>query len=300
MNTTASQFSLYRRLAADLARQALGRGSDHEPPASAGLSVALGRPAARLLLADDPTLYDGLAAGFKALASPAALSDDAPVADLAGHRRSVYHLLLLHLHLAAFGRRYEQLRPGQWSICEAALPQAVEPARRCQLYLDRPPPPSQVHLVLWQALCLAEQARLSGRDVDQEVADSVVHHIIAVAVPDGALHARDESESLDAWTFHELAGLHALGLLALGRRRREWARRVEEVATYHLENTQPDNVTSQPWGLFAFCWSPATRSFADQQLHDTTTHLSVAGHGGEGVAGLLLADAADALAEFGG
>jgi len=93
-----------------------------------------------------------------------------------------------------------------------------------------------------------------------------------------------------------LVGLHALARLALLRRHKTWAKRVEEIAMYHLENTQPDNATNQPWGLFAFLWSAKTRSFAEQQMHDATAH---SGGAVSPLAAMLLADAADCLAEFG-
>ena len=260
--------------------------------------------AAKLLLRDDAALYPLLVDGFKTLAAQGRDRSTKGLiprlADPAGHVRDVYHLLALHLHLAAFARRFESMPPNSWAACEDALPEATEPVREAENYADVPPPCDQTAVVLWQALCLTEQAILAGRDVDLELTDSILHQVVSQPSQDGSLHRREASESLDTWTFRELCGLHALANVALRRRNTSWAKRVEQAALYHLENTQPDNTTNQPWALFAFLWSPKTRSFAEQQLHDTTAHLAQSGTLSDpgAVAGLLLADAADTLGAF--
>src|SRR5690606_33037121 len=105
------------------------------------------------------------------------------------------------------------------------------------------------------------------------------------------------NESPDTWTYRELTGLHALANLALLRRNTAWARRVKEIAGYHLEHTQPDFTTYEPWALFAFGWTPATSDFAQQQLHDVQTHLASGGVDLTAAA-LLLADADWAMGMF--
>jgi hypothetical protein len=190
------------------------------------------------------------------------------------------------------------------------LPEAVAPARLIEAFTDAPPPLHRTALVLWQSLCLYEQAKLTSRDLDAEIADAVVGNIVRNPGRAGSLHLRGDDESPDAWTYRELTGLHALANLALRTRNRDWARRVEEVAGHHYTRTQPDYVTYQPWALFAFAWPDRTRFFVDQQLHDVQAAAGAGGTGGaEGeessggsglsvMAGLLLADAADALAAF--
>lgn len=317
------------------ARGAAATGADAE----AGDSLAMAHDAAALLLHDEPARYVGLARAMQRLAtlgrpwatvgvnvgalgalvdSPGAVASRAKVeallkqfsrgeaaqpfimlTDGAGHRREVYHPLALHLCLTAFERRYESLPQALWARCEQAVPEAVAPCRLIEFFADYAAPPGLVALALWQALCLADQARLTKRDVDLELVDSVVANIVATN-GDGALHTMRGDDTLDTWTYRELVGLHALAHLALTRRNRGWAKRVEQVALYHLENTQPDNATNQPWAVFAFLWSPRTASFAEQQLHDCTVHAASGdATGGAGlVAGLLLADAASALNEF--
>lgn len=280
-----SQFIRYHAMVSQLASQGLQRGATASP--ANALAAAL--PAATLLLRDDASQHDPLVQAMRDVAATTSL------VDWAGHSRPYYHPLAIHLCLAAFGRRYETISPAAWSRCEEIIPSLVEPLRGAEHFADAVPPDEYVPLVLWQALGLAQQATLLSRDIDLEMTDSLVAAIVANPANGGALHRMAPDESLDGWTYSELVGLHALARLALLRRNQAWAKRVEEIALFHLENTQPDNATNQPWGLFAFLWSGKTRSFADQQLHDVTAH------GGGSItplAGMLLADAADCLAEF--
>jgi hypothetical protein len=216
--------------------------------------------------------------------------------DSYGHRRDVYQLFVLHLHLAAFLKRYETLPAGVWSACEELINAAVEPARQVETYADAPPPADQIAPALWKTLCLFETAKLQSRDADIEWADGVVHQIVDRPGKDGSLHPLDEAEeSFDLWTYRELTGLHALANLALMRRDAVWARRVQEIAQHHQANTQPDFTTSQPWGVFAFLWSAGTHLFAEQQMHDA----AVEGGGRlEPLAAMLLADCAASLSAF--
>ena len=213
------------------------------------------------------------------------------LADSLGHLRDEYHAFAVHLCLGAFSRRYESLPPDAWSACEQAVLDAVAPLRLIE-FIQGDTPPAMVPLVLWSALGLMQAARLLSRDVDLDLADAVVAQVLDRPGDNGALHPSGEHDSLDTWTWRELVGLHALAHIALLRRNAAWTRRVREVAMYHVQNTQPDNVTTQPWALFAFLWSPSSRPFAEQQMHDATVQ------GLNPVSAMLLADAADALAEF--
>ncbi len=285
----AGKFSRYRAMVLPMATAALRATVERD-------GVALGVPAAMLLLEDDAALHGELARGLRALAAGGTM-----LADASGHRRDVYHPFVLHLHLRAFARRYESMSAGAWTACEDALPASVEPVRSVENFADRPPPPSQAALALWQALCLAEFAHVAQRDVDAEVADGIVHQVVSQPGPGGSLHRPSPEASPDAWTYAELCGLHALANVALLRRNRTWARRVEEIGSYHLEHTQPDYTTTQPWGVFAGLWSDRTVPLAEQQLHDVSSAQATAAdeyarH--RAMTGMLLADAADALAQF--
>ncbi|MCC7145615.1 MAG: hypothetical protein IT443_04145 [Phycisphaeraceae bacterium] len=75
-------------------------------------------------------------------------------------------------------------------------------------------------------------------------------------------------ESLDAWCYRELLSLHALFNLWAIDQNAAWLNRIESACLYHLENTEPDNVTTQPWALGAFLLSAHTAEFAGRQLHN--------------------------------
>ncbi|XAL98538.1 hypothetical protein OT109_13230 [Phycisphaeraceae bacterium D3-23] len=111
----------------------------------------------------------------------------------------------------------------------------------------------------------------------------------------GALHTQTADDTPDAWVYRELTGLHALHLASQVARGAGWAARCALVAEYHLEHTQPDYTTYQPWALPAFAEGDATAVFAEQQLHDVQTHLAIEGQGGALLPGLLLADASASL-----
>lgn len=256
--------------------------------------VTLGIPAARLIIEDDSIFYSDLVKGFQTLSTLG--GNDAPMlADSYGHRRDVYHLLVLHLHLVAFAKHFESMSVSQWSACENALPAATQSARHIEVFASQPPDAEHVSATLWRALCLFETASLQSRDTDIEWVDAVVHQIVENPGKDGSLHPIEADESFDLWTYRELSGLHALANLALRLRNQAWAKRVQDIAEYHQAKTQPDYTTSQPWGVFAFLWPTSTRLFADQQIHDAQTE---GGGSLTPLAAMLLADAANSLATF--
>lgn len=309
---------------------------DHPP-------ILMATPAAKLLIDDDTSQYQPLTDTLRAMANIGrpwitlgALSDrdggidDAETTtrrnvgktatdtflfkggtypihfrDALGHSRDVYHPLAVHLALAAYIKHYETMPVNMWGHCEQAVPEAIAPMRMIEHFTDATPPLPMIPMVLWQALCVAEQAHIFGRDADMELIDAVVSAATSEPGRDGSLHPYSPQETLDTWTYRELVGVHALANLALLRRNNEWSKRVEQIAFYHLENTQPDNVTNQPWGVFAFLWSPKTRSFAEQQIHDATAQAAggrgndTGGHAGlQPIAAMLLADAMRALDTF--
>jgi hypothetical protein len=287
-------FSEYHKLVLSEAKRAI---SSDKQVCEAPSSVALGVPAARLLLDDDPSLHLQLGQGMRALAAMGRGQGTPRLIGAHGDQREEYHLLVLHLHLGAFSHRYESMSQQVWSACEDSIEMAIQPARAAETFTAGPPPAARAATTIWQAMCLYEAGRLLQRDVDVEVAESIVHQVLSQPGPDGSFAERDPEESPDAWTYRELVGIHALANMALFTRNRQWAARVERIALHHLENTQPDHTTGEPWGLFAFLWSEKVRTFGEQQLHDAASYTSQAG-GGPGIAAMLLADAARCLSMF--
>ena len=283
-----SQFIRYRAMVSQLAAGGLIEPAHTvDSHRAVGLSIVI--PAARLLLSDAPSQQEGLALAMHQLASNDLLADPA------GHVRDIYHPFAVHLCLAAFHRRYETISRSLRGNCEQAIGEMMNPLRWIEQHADAPTALANVPLVLWSALGLAEQATLMSRDIDLEMTDSSVAAIVASPGREGSLHEMTNDDSLDTWTYRELVGLHALSRLALLRGRNDWMNRVKDIAWFHLENTQPDNATNEPWAVAAFLMSDRTRSFADQQLHDATTQ---GGGSLQLLPALLLADAADFLAEL--
>jgi hypothetical protein len=266
------RFDRHRRLLCAVA----ARGFDAAAGGPAGSATLLeAAPAARLLIGDDSSLFEDLAAGFERLGHAGGSEGAAPLAfdDDAARLRALEQGLALHLHLAAFNRHYELMPASIWSACEARLPAAVDAARIIERYSESPPPRDATHLVLWLALCVLEQAVTLQRDVDVEWVDAVVHQTLTADL--------------------RPAGLHALANLALLRRNRTWARRVEAIA---LAASQPGSAAAPgpPWALFAFLWSPQTSAHAGRHIED----LAQRDEAPDLLSAMLLADAAEALRSF--
>ena len=268
----------------DLGRRALAMASagevrlPHDPPRGGGggggerwwvLTGAL--PAARVLLGEGVEGGEGGELRATAESLDEALAGSAEgrggggvrVVDAAGQARPVYPLLAMHLFRVA-GR--DQMPPLTISRSRVLMPDDLHPALR-----------------LWHTLAHADA------DADESSRKRLVtDNGPALPAPLHPLHPREPDENLDAWTYRELIGLHALHRLG----------RIDEtrrVARWHQQHTQPDYTTYQPWGLAAFASSPETVAFAEQQLHDVETHLALGGAGGAVVPALLLADAAAVL-----
>ena len=264
---------------------------------AAGPGVSLGEPAATRLLGGGPASPEIFNANLRTMSRLLAERDTGPVRfnDTFGFSRPAYYPLILHLYLAATGEEGDRDVLGVIGRSLHAGIRGWENRLRGE----------HLPLTLWWALCLDECARLlgesDGTDVARRIADTA-----AAREGDGganaaddegkALHPREElSEPLDAWTFRELVGLHALARLAILNRNPVWWRRVREITQHHQAHTQPDYTTYQPWGVFAFLCDPQTILFGEQQLHDAVTHLHVEGGGAGLVPGLLMADAAVAI-----
>lgn len=262
-------------------------------PAKATDDTALGAMPAIILLQDETNRQGPPLDGLRMLASVAQEAGrarpDKPLMfrDALGHRRDVYFPLVAHLHLAALDRVMDSIGSAD-RVDALALAADVVASMRGSNQVAKPPITTEVTaLALWRALCLDEIARLTNNEADRDDVAHVVDAILARLGDGGSLHPQQAEESLDAWTWRELSGLHALHHLAQAApqsRKAAWQSRVKEIALFHLENTQPDNTTNQPWGWPAFAAWPETRSFALQQLHDAQAHgLTL-------IAAMLLAD----------
>lgn len=265
--------SRYAPIVATLARQAADSAADRTPHAPrAGEAVF---SCTRLLPLVRRVLGETNADLTAALAAVIDAADaDAPrFTDGIGHSREVYHHLGLRLARHAVRSDHERdafTRAQAWA------------AARWENETE------DISIALWRLAA----ARGS---IDDDALIPWVDAWLAKQGGEGSLQAQTTEDSPDHWTFRELAGLHALADLAeafagqaVGER---WSQRVREVAAFHQDHTQPDYTTYQPWAVAVFAQDQATATFAEQQLHDVETHLTLHGGGGAVIPALLLADA---------
>ncbi|MGN6368532.1 MAG: hypothetical protein ACTHN5_09750 [Phycisphaerae bacterium] len=81
---------------------------------------------------------------------------------------------------------------------------------------------------------------------------------------------------MDRFVYDELTALHAAynsAKIIGGPDAPAMMDQVRHAIRWHVENTQPDNTTNEPWALAAFAALDDTHTFAEQQLHDTLTWL---------------------------
>jgi hypothetical protein len=225
--------------------------------------------------------------------------------DELGHRRALYFPLSLRLHLSVAATEHDPdsatTTAGDASnqSIVSLRQDLIDASRAVLLRLSEWPASSQtcdVAIMLWNALTRSQALSWhgGGGEVDDEMIaiDQTVDRLIAHSGPDGSLHEQGVEDTIDAWTFRELTGLHALADLAVQRKRQDWLAVVRRVALHHLHNTQPDHITTQPWAAHAFSWWPDTMSFARQQIHDASLSGVATGRASASpVIGAILADA---------
>jgi hypothetical protein len=126
---------------------------------------------------------------------------------------------------------------------------------------------------LWCYWLLLLGERELGVKVEVGVLERMWEGAFGGQTAEGTLRRQDAEELLDGFVFDELAGLHAAynaaRLLGDGAK----LERVRRMVRWHVEHTQPDHTTSEPWGLAAFAALDETGTFAEQQFHDAVTNL---------------------------
>ena len=306
-----NQFNRYSALVFHLAGQTLAAAekardalSPNRPAANrraAPLTLAL--PAARMLLDPPQTHADTHHSPLRdAAAALAPLEPDsdpcaARLVTLLDQSRTIYHPLAVYLLLKALHRQGPAIEPAARQAIERDLARAVDTIAQC--HARTPRSRDRFALLLWQALCLVQAAHAlpdtpRHQAAGQEALDAV-NQLLEQFQSDGPLHPRDANDQLDAWTYRELAAAHALSHLARPAGESALQQRVVDVARYHLQCTQPDYTTYEPWGMPAFAQVPDTLIFVDQQLHDVSTNVHLSGDASALVPALLLADTACAM-----
>jgi hypothetical protein len=197
------------------------------------------------------------------------------VIDAAGHRRSHYPGLLLH----AWRRTLAQLNG-----------------------LRTPPPHSggwAEGIERWRASLTATDDAVgrtwAAHARGEPESASSFQQLIDGQQSSGALLKPDPSQNPETLWYEELVLLHALTAYAVCSGNPKARAAASRAAEHHLNETQPDHATSEPWGLLAFILNPNTRSLADQMLH---TVQVLHPNGATGVTAILLADVLDCLREL--
>lgn len=233
-------------------------------------AMACALPAARVLLGEDvdhALLADASAELLETLQDPTG-----KITDGFGHARPVYRYFALHLMGSAA------------RLCsDEAVTELIGQASAVCLQDEPAQDSNDPRLAVWRRLLAVEHG------VEQ------AEQIPLASDGPAPLLTLGPDDLIDAWTYRELVGLHGLHLCAVLENDASLASRAASAAEYHLGHTQPDYTTYQPWALAAFAHRPATAVFAEQQLHDVATHLSIEGPGGAVLPALLLAEASAAM-----
>jgi hypothetical protein len=267
------------------------------------LQVERGAVFGRFLL--DPASARCVLQGIERLltvASPTTLSR-IQIVDRAGHARPVYRPLLVYAWLRAYQIGYEVLPRGEFGRWDEALRvwcDDLESRLGGYVWPPNDAPAGQGDLiaeVCWIALALQVAGKIFIRDAWTDLAADVFGKLSRRQCDTGAFLTTTPADNPETYWFHELAILHAAATFAVQSEDRALAASVARATQYHLNETQPDHATAQPWGLFAFIWNAPTQSVADGMLHSVAT-IEETGATRSGISLMLLADSLYCLQLF--
>jgi hypothetical protein len=139
----------------------------------------------------------------------------------------------------------------------------------------------------WAALALYSAGSVLADRRWSELASNCFGRLAAGQQGSGAFLRASAADNPETFWYHELVLLHAAASYAAQSNDALVTAAVMQAAEYHLNETQPDHASNQPWGLLAFIWRRDARSLADQMLHTLT--VQEPDHS-NGVSSMLLAD----------
>jgi uncharacterized protein YbaR (Trm112 family) len=143
----------------------------------------------------------------------------------------------------------------------------------------------------WNALALHVASALYNQPFWRATARQTFHRFAAAQQPAGPFLRATASDNPETHWYHELVLLHAVATFAAHTNDTHLAGAAARNAAFHLNQTQPDHATNQPWALHAFAQHPDTRPLADHLLHAATLLGGAGGSTNRGVTSILLADA---------
>jgi hypothetical protein len=216
------------------------------------------------------------------------------IIDREGHHRPAYRPLLVYAWLQAFRLVYETLPRsdfGRWEEGIRPWCDLLEAELGDVAWQDRATPAAlgaSVAEAAWTALALHVAGKVYVRDAWLDLASHTFGKLIRTQRPRGTFLDASPADSPEAHWYHELVILHAAASYAVQAEDRTLAAAVARNVAFHLNETQPDHATAQPWALFAFAWNSGTRALADQVLHAAQLNQP---EGTDGISLMLRADA---------
>src|SRR5262249_46348200 len=123
---------------------------------------------------------------------------------------------------------------------------------------------------VWMALALFVAGKVFVRDAWTDLASHTFGRLMRGQPDRATFLLPSPSDNPETLWYHELTILHAAASYAVQAEDRTVAAAVARNTEFHLNETQPDHATTQPWGLFPFIWNPKTRMLADQLLHNVS------------------------------
>ena len=218
--------------------------------------------------------------------------DEAVIVDLAGHRRSAYGGLLWYATFQAIRasdrvlldteaessvRQIDALRT-EIDAGIAALDAGALPATKGDVIAG----------LAWNCMALFAGGELLHDDRLMRTALRASRAVVSRQQSAGGYLQASKSDNPETFWFHELQIAHAIASIGLQAADMEIKLSAVRAALFHMNETQPDHATNQPWGLSAFLIDPQTHLMAEGLIHaaavEQPERLS-------GVSLILLADA---------
>ena len=224
-----------------------------------------------------------------------------PIVDAADHHRPVYTGLLIYSLLQTYSIAYETLPATTFSRWEEGLRPWCDMLESELTSIEWPEtgmPASRganASEAVWMALALFVAGKVFVRDVWMDLASDTFGHLMRGEPNRPSFLIATASDNPETLWYHELTILHAAASYAVQSEDRTLAAAVARNTEFHLNETQPDHATAQPWALFAFVWNPKTRMLADQMLHTISVQHP---DSPDAVSLMLLADALYCLRLF--
>ena len=186
------------------------------------------------------------------------------VVDAAGHARPVYRPLLVY----------------SWLLMAERSGDVREPSNSLHPWIE------SLDDGIFSALVLAVAGALCQNEAWNKMADERFGYLINHQHQTGAFLPYDAKANPEHRWYEELILLHATASYAVRAYSPRATLAVKKSALFHLQETQPDHASAQPWGLLAFAqFAPP---LADQVLHALSMQYPA---GVTGVPLLLLTDA---------